>query len=349
MLVSVIAELIRARLILSHNYSNKLASIIVTVSMMAFGLILTGCSKPVAKQQANSIHRYVADNLIDADLSSDAKLTVTLSRTRELSVWDNASKALLHQWQVEDFDEPTYQVSLSGNNQYLAVTGKHRVSIFDLNSGRLEVSWLAQGFDSDASISSLFLNQNGKRVLLGMNEGSVITVDLESNQLSMFQLHDGPVSHVEFLSYDERILSTAHDGHALIWASSNGQIIKDFSLPLRITSISFDEAERRLFIADALDKHIIADSHSGESIGQLAFLERYRYFRQALFVDQGKTLITASSKQKIMSWDISSGKENKHWNITAFTAGTTVLDMAINPSGQLMTLSSDGALESWNY
>ncbi|SQH78271.1 WD domain, G-beta repeat protein [Shewanella benthica] len=349
MLVSVIVSLIRARLILPHNDSNKLASIIITVSLMAFGLTLTGCGKPVAKQQANSIHRYVADNLIDADLSSDAKIAVTLSHTRELSVWDNASKSLLHQWQVADFDEPTYLVSLSGNNQYLAVTGKHRVSIFDLNSGRLEVSWLAQGFDSDASISSLYLNQNGKRVLLGMNEGSVISVDLENKQLSMFQLHDGPVSHVEFISYDEQILSAAHDGHALIWTSNNGQVIKDFSLPLRITSISFDAANRRLFIADALDNHLIADSHSAESIGHLSFLARYRYFRQAIFVDRGKTLITASSKQKIISWDISSGKKKKHWNITAFTAGTTVLDMAINPSGQLITLSSDGALESWDY
>ena len=322
---------------------------LLLIILLSLSLTSMGCNKPLAKQVPDSIHRYVDDNLIDADLSKDAKLAVTLSRTRELSVWDNASKALLHQWQVEDFDEPTYQVSLSGNNQYLAVTGKHRVSIFDLNSGRLELSWIAQGFDSDASISSLYLSQNGKRVLLGMNEGSVIAVDLESNQLSMFQLHDGPVSHVEFISYDERILSAAHDGHALIWASSSGQVIKDFSLPMRITSISYDEADRRIFIADALDKHIIADSHSGESIGQLVFLERYRYFRQALFADRGKTLITASSKQKIMSWNINSGKEKKHWNITAFTAGTTVLDMTINSSGQLMTLSSDGALEIWDY
>ncbi|QFU25182.1 WD40 repeat domain-containing protein [Shewanella sp. YLB-09] len=306
-----------------------------------------GCNKPIAEQVPDSIHRYVDDNLIDAELSRNAKLAVTLSRTRELSVWDNTSKALLHQWQAEDFDKPIYQVSLSANNKYLAVTGKHQVSIFDLNSGRLELSWLAQGFDTDASISSLYLNQSGKRILLGMSEGSVITIDLESNQLSMFQLHDGPVSHVEFISYDERILSAAHDGHALIWASSNGQVIGDFSLPQRISSISFDEADRRLFIADAIDNHLIADSHSAESVGQLAFLERYRYFRQALFTDRGKTLITASSKQKIMVWDISSGKEKKHWNISAFTAGTTVLDMVVSPSGQLITLSSDGALETW--
>ncbi|AQS37968.1 WD-40 repeat-containing protein [Shewanella psychrophila] len=318
---------------------------------ISLSLCLTsmGCSKPIAKQVPDSIHRYVNDNLIDAELSRDAKLAVTLSRTRELSVWSNASKALLHRWQAQDFGEATYLVSLSGNNQYLATAGKHLISIFDLHSGQLEVSWLAQGFDTDASISSLYLSQSGKRVIIGMSEGSVLTVNLQSKQLSMFKLHDGPVGHAEFNSYDERILSAAHDGHALIWASSNGQVIKDFSLPQRITSISFDEADRRLFIADALDNHIIADSHSGESIGQLSFLGRYSYFRQALFVDRGKTLITATSKQKIMSWNINSGKERKHWNITAFTAGATVLDMTISPDGQLVTLSSDGALEHWDY
>ncbi len=334
---------------MSHIDSNKLASSIISVSLMAFGLILTGCGQPMATPESkpSAIHRYVADNLIDADLSSDTKLAVTLSRTRELSVWHNASKSLLHHWLADDFDEPIYRVSLSGNNQYLATVGKHQVSIFDLNSGKLDVSWLAQGFDSDASISGVHLSQSGKRVLLGMNEGSVITVDLQNKQLSMFQLHDGPVSHVEFIAYDTRILSAAHDGHALLWASSDGRVIEDFSLAQRITSISFDAAQGRIFIADALDNHLIADSHTGESIGQLAFLERYRYFRQALFVDRGKTLITASSKQKVMSWDLSSGKEKQHWNITAFTAGTTVLDMAVTPSGQLMTLSSDGALEMW--
>ncbi len=317
--------------------------------LFTLSLVCTGCNKPITNQAPESIHRYVDDNLIDAAISNDAKLAVTLSRTRELSVWDNSSKTLLHQWQAQDFSEPSYRVSLSDNKHYLATAGKRQVSIFDLTTGQLALSWLTQGFDTDASISSLFLSKSGKQVLIGMSEGSVISIDMTSNLISMFQLHDGPVSHVEFIAYNEKILSAANDGHLIIAANSNGKVIKDLSLPQRITSVSFDEADRRIFIADALDNHLIADSHSGESINQLTFLGRYRYFRETLFADRGKTLITASSKQKVMVWDLNTGKEKKHWNITAFTAGTTVLDMVISPSGQLVTLSSDGALESWEY
>ncbi len=313
------------------------------------GVTITGCSQPEASLAPASIHRYVEDNLIDATLSTDSQLTVTLSRTRELSVWDNISKTLQHQWQAHNFDEPNYLIALSGNKRFLAAAGKSRLSIFDLTTGQLTLSWLAQGFDKDASISSLFLSKTGNQVLIGMNEGSLLSINLRSNQLSKFQLHKGPVSHVEFIAHNEQLLSAAHDGHLIISASSNGKIIKEFNLPQRLTSVSFDQANRRLFISDAIDNHLIADSLSGESISKLTFLERYRYFRQALFAERGKTLITASSKQKIMVWDLNSGKETKHWSITAFTAGTTVLDMVVAPNGQLVTISSDGALESWKY
>lgn len=334
---------------LSYLTINKLTPIIVTLSLLTFAGLLSACSQQKEDHQPSSIHRYVDDNLIDAALSNDASISVTLSRTRELSVWSNATKKLIHQWSESDFSEPVYLISLSSNKRYLVTAGKREITIFDLKTGFVETSWLTEGFDPDASISSVFLNQNGKHMLIGMTEGSVISINLASNQLSMFQQHDGPVSHIEFIAYGERVLSAAHDGHALIWAASNGEVIKDFSLQQRITSISFDEANRRLFIADAIDNNTIADPHSGESLSQLAFFERYRYFRSALFTDRGQTLITASSKQKIMVWDLSTAKEKQHWNITAFTPGTTVLDMVVNPSGKLITLSSDGALESWEY
>lgn len=310
-------------------------------------LCLSACSDVTPTKSPEQSHRLVEETLIDGALSKDAKFAVTLSRSRALTVWDNETKSAIYSWSAENFDAPTYLVSLSGNNRYLATAGKQQISLFDLSNGQLALRWQVNGFDPDSSISTLALNQSGKQVAIGMNEGSVIIVNLSSQQLSMFKQHDTEVSHLEFGQFNEHILSAGYDGKVLWWAKSSGAVVKAFSLPQRITSTGFDEANRRLFFADSLDNHRIIDPTSNTDIAQLDYPERYRYFRKALFIDHGHELITATSKQAIIHWDAKSGKEIQHWDISAFSLGTTVMDMVLDDTGELLTLSSDGGLERW--
>lgn len=316
----------------------------LTLAIMA----ISGCNQAVVMKTPDNLQPLVKESLIDGVLSTDASMAVTLGRSRTLSVWDVATTRLLHQWTYDDLDEPYYLVALSGNKHYLASAGKHKVSLFNLETGQLDIRWTAQGFNADASISSLFLSQTGSTILVGMNDGSITVIQRSSMTMSLFKQHSAAVNHLELSHFEQQVLSTGLDGDVHIWATYNGELISSFSRPQQITSVSYDETNRRLFIADALDNNVIIDTLTTQPVSHLDYLERYRYFRQALFINHGNHLITATSKQSVIYWDASSGKELAHWDITADNAGTTVLSMVLKPNGKLLTLSSDGVLETWS-
>lgn len=321
-------------------------SLCIAIAMVL--VIANGCNQTVASKSPDSIQRLVNESLVDGVLSTDASIAVTLGRSRTLSVWDIATSKLLHQWSDDDFDESNYLVALSGNKQYLVAAGKHNISIFNLETGLLDIRWPAQGFNSDASVASLFLSQTGSTVLVGMNDGLITVIQRSSMTMSLFKQHNAAVNHIELSNFEQQVLSTGLDGEVHIWATYSGELIHSFSRPQRITSISYNEANRRLFIADALDNNVILDSQTVLPVSQLDYLERYRYFRQALFVNNANNLVTATSKKTVIYWDAISGEELSHWDITAYNAGTTVFSMTVQSNGKLLTLSSDGALETWS-
>ena len=54
-----------------------------------------------------------------------------------------------------------------------------------------------------------------------------------------------------------------------------------------------------------------------------------------IFINNANNLVTATSKQTVIYWNTISGKELYSWNITAFSAGTTVLSMKLKSKGKL--------------
>ena len=309
--------------------------------------LISACSEQQITRAPDSIHRYTEVRLVDAQLAQDASVSALLTRGQEISVWDNQSKALINHWDSTDLFEPSYMLALSGNKQLLATAGKQQVTLFNIATGKLHANWSVAGFKENATIASLSLNQTGSAVLIGLTEGTIINANLSNDTLSMFHLHSGPVTNVSFAALGQQILSSSHDGKVLLWAASNGQIIKEFSREFRITSLAYDEKNRRLFYADIVDNNSIVDPTNSRELSTLNYLERYRYFRQAIFSERGNTLITSSSKQGLTRWDVKTGQELSTWNVNAFTPGTTVLSMALDSEGKLWTMSSDAALEEW--
>ncbi|TVP14393.1 WD40 repeat domain-containing protein [Shewanella sp. KCT] len=316
------------------------------VSLALLLVVLSGCSDKQTSQPPQSLKRLVEDNLVAGLLAEDASLAITLSRSRDLSVWTLPEGKQRFHWPATAFEHPGYQLAMSGNKRYLAYGGKRQITLIDIQQGNIQLTWQVNGFDDYASISTLALNQSGSRIAIGMNEGSVILVDFTAQQFSLFKQHDAEVAFLAFGSSDERLLSAGHDGKVLWWVSGSGEIIKQFSLPQRITSLAFDEADRSLFFADNLDNHQLLAFDTGEALSKLNYFERYRYFRRARFIHRGDELITATSKQTIFRWQVATGKELERWQLTPFSMGTTVMDM-VSHGGQLITLSSDGALEYW--
>ena len=112
--------------------------------------------------------------------------------------------------------------------------------------------------------------------------------------------------------------------------------------------MSIHEASRKVFVSDALKTQIIWDLANEKIVSKLDYFRGARTFRESLFVDNGRKLITASSKQILSLWDVRTGIEISSWNISSSTSSTNVVAMANGHNGQLYTLSSDAILEIWN-
>jgi WD40 repeat protein len=106
---------------------------------------------------------------------------------------------------------------------------------------------------------------------------------LVQQKTSLFAQHEGPVVKMIFSENEETVISAANDGSIVFWWVRSGDVIKEFTLRYRVTSLSFDEKSDKLFAADALDNQFIATQISSPTINNLHFNQRYRYFRQAIF------------------------------------------------------------------
>ena len=309
---------------------------------------LLACEPSNSKQQAISRFQYSERPMVDATLSADGSRALMLSIDGLLSLWDNQSHTLIRVWRDFDLNENVYYAALSRNKQLAAVAGKTHISILNVSSGETLLSWQAKGFDKDATITVLKLGHTDKDVWIGMSDGSIISVDLQNNQQSIFAHHQGPVADINISDNQQHILSSSTDGSVVYWNAANGDMINEREQNYRITSLAIHGASQRVFLSDALKSQLVWSLREQNIISQLSYFRGARTFRESLFVDDGRKLITASSKQKITLWDVKSGEELTQWHTSALSLSSSVFAMAIGHGNQLHTLTSDGVLEVWD-
>jgi WD40 repeat protein len=332
-----------------NNQSRDLVMILLKTSLIIIlASSLLACEPSKAMQQPLSRYQYSEQALVDAAITPDGTQALILSIDGILSLWDNQTNTLIKEWRDFDINENVYHAALSRNKQLVAVAGKTQISILNVTKGETFPSWQPRGFDKDATITVLKLGHSHKNVWIGMSDGSVISVDLENNKQSMFAHHRGPVADIKISDNQQHILSSSTDGSVVYWNASNGSRIKEREQDFRITSLSIHEPSHRVFVSDALKSQLVWDMQEQTIISQLSYIRGVRTFRESLFVDNGRKLITASSKQKITLWDVRSGEELNKWQVTAHSPASIVLAMANGHYGKLHTLNSDGILEVWD-
>ncbi|MDT0604909.1 WD40 repeat domain-containing protein [Thalassotalea castellviae] len=324
----------------------KIYQTLLFVLTLLLSVLLLGCEKPNLLL-ANEHHQLTQAALIDGDLSNDGQYSVILDIKNNLSLWQNSNYTLIKQWPSSLFPQQQYYVVLSNNQQWLAVAGKHSVTLLSVNSKHKPLTWEVNGFDRDAEISQILINSIGNKVIIGLTEGSVVVVDITNGLRSQFALHDGPVNHLIFSDNEQKLVSASLDGQAIKWDLASGKVIWSNEQPFRITSLAFDDLSQRLFVSDALNNQTFFSLNKGQEISSLSYFERNRYFREAIFISGAKKLLTSSSKYQISLWDVMSGNEISQGEIKAYNFGSTVLDFAVNEQNDVITLSSDAVLELW--
>jgi len=284
---------------------------------------------------------------LSADISKDATRLVILDINTEILVWDIDNQTFLRRWQTDVFDEKSIRVAMSENKQVIASSGKHFLQLFFVETGRHIESRRVEGFIDDTQITQLILNYQGNKVFIGLNDGSIVVIDIKNKLKSLFQIHTTTVNKLLLLNNEQDVLSGAYDGKVALWSITSGEVNWRNEQRFRITSLAFEPLSKQLFISDALDSQQVLKLNRPSQVTSLKYIARNRYFREALLINNGNKLLISSSKDQLSLWDTLTGVELKLANIRALNLGSTTLDLALTSHGDVYTISSDGVLEGW--
>lgn len=311
--------------------------------------LLVGCSEPAAPVKAKALHRFTTGTVLSAVMSKDTRIVSILTDDQQLTAWHSGSKKTLQRWDKSHFGDTISNIAISGDGKKLCVAGHWNVTMLNVVDGSVITSWDAQGYKAGATVSTLHVDQNGHNVLIGMTDGAVLSVDMNSQKALKLDHHKNQVTRLLYGADNQTAMSGSTDKNFAYWKTANGEIIYQHNFRSRVTTIALDSESNKLFVSDALKAHWILDASNGKELTELSFFERFRYFRLGLFVQNGDVLITSSPKNVLTSWQTATGEELQSWEIKRFTADATTVAISTNPEGDLVTLSSDGALQVWDF
>ena len=309
---------------------------------------MIGCTDNLKEIKASAFHKFSEVGVVDAVLSQDGQLTALLDINQNVSIWNNTNKQKVIEYPSAHFKELQYHLVLSGDKAVVASAGKKYITLFSVKTGKVLTAWQAKGFDDDIQITKISLNYSGDSVYIGLNEGSIVNVDLKYNKRSLHKIHNSSVTKLVMHKNGQSIFSAANDGTIVQWHAYTGEVIAETALTQRITSFAHDSFNERIFISDALKDQKIINLSSVDANTSLEYSERFRFFRQAIFLADGSKLLTASSKFQLSLWDVQTGKEIGFGNVRSYNFGSMILDFAVAHNKGVYSITSDGVLEVWD-
>jgi WD40 repeat protein len=310
--------------------------------------LLLACNNELKEIKAKSFHKFVEVGVVDADLSEDGQLSALLDINQNVSIFNNTNKQKVIEYPSSHFKELQYHIILSGDKSIIASAGKKYITLFSVKTGEVIAAWQVKGFSEDIQITKILLNYSGDSVYIGLNEGSIENVDLKYNKRSLHKIHNSSVTKLVLHKNGQSIFSAANDGNVVQWHAYTGEVIFSTELSQRITSFAHDSFNEKVFISDALKSQKIINLSSGESDTSLEYSERFRFFRQAIFLSNGNKLFTASSKFQLSLWNAQTGEEIGFGNVRSYNFGSMILDFAVTKHEDVYSISSDGVLEVWD-
>jgi len=310
--------------------------------------LLLACNNELKEIKAKSFHKFVEVGVVDADLSEDGQLSALLDINQNISIFNNTNKQKVIEYPSSLFKELQYHIVFSGDKAIIASAGKKYITLFSVKTGEVIAAWQVKGFSKDIQVTQILLNYSGDSVYIGLNEGSIVNVDLKYNKRSLHKIHNSSVTKLVMHKNGQSIFSAANDGTVVQWHAYTGENIFSTELSQRITSFAHDSFNENVFISDALKVQKIINLTSVESDSSLEYNERFRFFRQAIFLSNGNKLFTASSKFQLSLWDTQSGREIGFGNVRSYNFGSMILDFAVTKHEDVYSISSDGVLEVWD-
>lgn len=311
-------------------------------------LWLVSCTevpKDLLRQQAIS-----AEGTVAGAISSTNQLLAVSSLTSGILVWDTTTATakfrLSHGNPTENL---VTHLVFSPDGKYLLSADPVNVALWDMQDGKNLGFWAMQ---QGVTIRDIAVSDYGRHLLMGQSDGKIQHVTLKSGRRLEFQGHSENVNAVALSPNGRYALTGSSDLHSYFWDTESAQILRSISHPNRVTRVALDMQGRYLFSADSLQQAQVLDIKTGKVQSKLR-LDRGRVFSSARFSSDGKWLLTGSPSQRASIWNVQTGELVKDWAVSpspyAKPPGAVVYDVALLNNGQVLTLSSSGLAEYWEF
>jgi WD40 repeat protein len=316
------------------------------LSFLLFALLISGCSIPDTKPVSRV--NFSASGVYAADIHSEKQLAVFSEVSGEIKVFDLKSNTQIYSWRHQGEGlNLVDNLKFSKDGNYVVTSDSEAFAIWSLANGEPTGFWRID----ESTIRDIAIADNGRAVLVGRADGSVMFFEPETERRLEFIGHEEKINSVDLSANGRYALTGSNDYKAFLWDTQKGQIIHVFDHPYRVTQVLIDQNAKYLFTADGQDKAQIWDAQTGQEVSRLHFIERQLIFTAAQFSKDSNQLLTGSPAKRLALWDVTTGKVSQEWRVAPSDgpAPQSAVVYAVDFIDSVpVSISSSGNFETWS-
>ncbi|MFN8209006.1 MAG: WD40 repeat domain-containing protein [Bacteroidales bacterium] len=265
--------------------------------------------------------------------STDGNTVITGSVDNEIRLWD-LSGNLLQVLRGHTGEIISFAISSDGNN-LLSKSWDRTVRVWDLSGS------MSQKIMSYFTVTAQGYSADGKRILLGTNDGQLSMCDLSGNLIFAIKGHTRDIWSVNFSPDGKSILTASWDNSAHLYDLS-GKLLQEFKGHKGELWSAVFSADGRYILTGSWDRTARLWDLSGKVLTE--FIGHSDKVLAVAFFPDGKRILTSSDDLTVRIWDIN-GKVLKI--LRAHTA--PVKGIIVSRDGKrFLTSSVDGTIRLWD-
>ncbi|PSU49919.1 hypothetical protein C9J12_07325 [Photobacterium frigidiphilum] len=314
------------------------------------GFILALTSLSGCFFSSSEVNRWVlaSGGATSFSLSRDGRFALLHSTKQGILLWDLQQNKKLADFGSQDPHHNTViSSSISDNNRFAITATAQNFAVWDLAWGKSDGLWSL----SDGVIRDVDIANNGQHVVLALSNGKALYIDLGTGRRLEFLAHQEKVNSVAISANGQYVLSGGNDYFAYLWDTRSGQIIHTFEHTSRINRVALQRDGKLAMTADGGNDIFIWDLQTGKKQTALSIHLRQQNLSSARFSDDGTMLATGTPSRRVELWDTTTGKNIGRWEAAplqdARPPSAVVYDVAITPSGLVVSGTSAGIAQTW--